>query len=576
MPYDKVLKENIELSELEEEIVNLKEFQRLKSIKQNGFSYLLYPNATHNRFDHSIGTVYWATRLFESIRKEDGSLDNDDLQALRLAALVHDIGHGPFSHASEMLLDRNPELWDFRPWNRLRKKFGDRRPHELLTLKFADSKVFEELVPSKIRRKVSKILRKQSPLSVLISGDLDADRLDYLTRDSYYSKLPFGFNVKPIFDQLIQQNLRIVKRNSEYFLLIDSKGTSAFEQLLMARYAHYYYIAYKPRVVFSNLVFASELENSLWQQIKEADQVALAVFYIFTELTDDKILDLDFSNIGKKKRELLDMIRTPSTSETFKNLKRSDLNLNRDFIKLSFLGKILTFNFFKRRATDIKGLEGIISGYAGQPVKMYLCLPQALTTKTLVFDEAIEMRYRPSLIYDYSPIIRALEQKMYFDCGIIVSSVKSISRKEMLKMFRAITREKADFDMYTYAILNYIRRVQEFFPRKEHKWKLRRSRIFELLHAFMEVFLEREKVEKRIDFKMPWYSVEVYELLQKLEFLDVLNEDFNLSMDNGFIPCYVYSTGEYAEELLGSLKLTKEEKYEIEMFVEKYIRGKMS
>lgn len=576
MPYDEVLKENIKLSELEEEIVNLKEFQRLKSIKQNGFSYLLYPNATHNRFDHSIGTVYWATRLYESVRSQDHSSDNDDLQAVRLAALIHDIGHGPFSHASEMLLDRNPELWDFRPWNRLRKKFGDRRPHELLTLKFADSKVFKELVPSKIRRKVSKILRKQSPLSVLISGDLDADRLDYLTRDSYHSKLPFGFNVKPIFDQLIQQNLRIVKRNSEYFLLIDSKGTSAFEQLLMARYAHYYYIAYKPRVVFSNLVFASELENSLWQQIKEADQVALAVFYIFTELTDDKILDLDFSNIGKKKRELLDMIRTPSTSETFKNLKRSDLNLNWDFIKLSFLGKILTFNFFKRRATDIKGLEDIISGYAEQPVKMYLCLPQALTTKTLVFDEAIERRYRPSLIYDYSPIVRALEQKMYFDCGIIVSSVKSISRKEMLKMFRAITREKADFDMYTYAILNYIRRVQEFFPRKEHKWKLRRTRIFELLHAFMEVFLEREKVEKRIDFKMPWYSVVVYELLQKLEFLDVLNEDFNLSMDNGFIPCYVYSTGEYAEELLGSLKLTKEEKYEIEMFVEKYIRGKMS
>jgi len=575
MPYDKVIKENIELSELEQGIVNLKEFQRLKFIKQNGFSYLLYPNATHNRFDHSIGTVYWATRLYESIRSKDASLENDDLQALRLAALIHDIGHGPFSHASEMLFDRNPKLWDLKPWSTLRKKFGDRRPHELLTLNFVDSELFKKLVPKRIRQKVRKILKKQSPISVLISGDLDADRLDYLTRDSHYSRLPFGFNVKPIFDQLIQQNLRITKRNSEYFLLIDSKGISAFEQLLMARYAHYHYIAYEPRILSANLVFVSELENSLWQQIKEADMVALAVFYIFTELTDDKILNLDFSGIKKRKRKLLNMIKTSSTSETFENLKRSNLNFSSDFIRLSYLGKMLTFNFFKRKATGIKGLEDIVSGYADQPVKMYLCLPRALTTKTLVFDEDIEKRYRPSLIYDYSPIVRALEQKMYLDCGVIVSSVKPISRKKLVKIFDVITREKADFDMYTYAILKYIERVQQFFPRKEHKWKLRRSRIFELLHAFMEVFFQKEKIEKRIEFKMPWYSVEVYELLQKLEFLDVLDEDFNLSMGNGFIPCYVYSIGEYAEELLGSLKLTREERYEIEMFVEGYIRGKM-
>lgn len=576
MPYDKVLKENIELLELEEEIVNLEKFQRLRYIKQNGFSFLLYPDAIHNRFDHSIGTVYWATRLYESIRSNDDSLGNDDLQALRLAALVHDIGHGPFSHASEMLFDRNPELWDFEPWSRLRKKYGERRPHELLTLNFVDSELFKKLVPRKIGRKVRKILKKQSPISVLISGDLDADRLDYLTRDSYYSKLPFGFNVKPIFDQLIQQNLRIIKRNSEYFLLIDSKGISAFEQLLMARYAHYHYIAYKPRIVLANMVFVSELENSLWQQIKEADKVALAIFYIFTELTDDKMLNLDFSGIKKSERKLLNMIKTPSISEAFRNLKRSNLDLNSDFIRLSYLGKMLTFNFFKRKTTDIKELEDIVSGYADQPVKMHLCLPRALTTRTLVFDEAIERRYRPSLIYDYSPIVRALEQKMYLDCGIIVSSAKPISRKKLVKIFHGITREKADFDMYTYAILDYIKRVQQFFPRKERKWKLRRNPIFKLLHVFNKVFFEKEKIEKRIDFKLPWYSVGVYELLQKLEFLDVLGEDFNLSMGNGFIPCYVYSIGEYAEELLGSLKLTKEERYEIEMFVEGYIRGKIS
>lgn len=574
MLYDKVLQENIEFSELEERIVNLEEFQRLKFIKQNGFSYILYPTATNNRFDHSIGTMYWATQLYKSIVDRESSLESDDLQALRLAALVHDIGHGPFSHALEMLFDRNPELKSHEPWSGFIKNYGDRKPHELLTLKFIDSKVFEKLIPSKIRPRVSKILKKQSPLTLLISGDLDADRLDYLTRDSRHSGLPFGFNVKPIFNQLIQQNLQIKKLDSNYFLLIDSKGIPAFEQLLVARYAHYYYIAYERRILSVDLVFVSELEKSLWEQIKKEDQVALAVFYLFTGLTDDKMLDLDFSDFDKEKRKLLDMIKTPSISKTFKDLKRSQVNLNSNFIRLSYLGKMATFNFFKSKTADIKELEDIVSGYADQPVKMYFCLPQVLTTRTCVFDKDIKEEYSPSLVYDYSPIVRALEQKMYLDCGIIFSSVKPISREKLVKIFDKITRGKTDFDMYTYAILNYIKRVQQFFPREERKWKLRRSRIFEFLHAFMEAFLEKGKIEKRIDFKMPWYSVEVYELLQKLEFLDVLDEDFNLSIVDGFIPCYVYSIGEYGEELLESLKLTKEEKYEIEMFVEGYIRGK--
>lgn len=572
MPYDNVLQENIEISELEERILNLEEFQRLKFIKQNGFSYIRYPTATNNRFDHSIGTMYWATQLYKSILGGKG----DDLQAIRLSALVHDIGHGPFSHALEMFFDRNPELMSRKPWSGFIKKYGNRKPHELLTLKFIDSDIFKKLIPRKIRLRVSRILKKRSPLTLLISGDLDADRLDYLTRDSHHSGLPFGLNVKPIFNQLLQQNLQIDKVDSNYFLLIDSKGISAFEQLLMARYAHYYYIAYEPKILFGDLVFISELEKSLWKQIKEEDKIALALFYIFTELTDDKMLDLDFSDLDKGKRKLLDMMKTPSISETFRDLKQSELNLNSNFIRLSYLGKMTTLNFFKRKITSIKELEGIVSSIVGQSVNMYFCLPQALTTRTRVFDKNIREKYRPSLVYDYSPIVRALEQKMYLDCGIIISSIKPISRKKLREIFDKLERVKADFDMYTYAILNYIKRVQQFFPKKEFKWKLRRSPIFEFLHDFMDFFFGKGKIEKRIDFKMPWYSVETYEILQKLEFLDVLSEDFNLSIGDGFIPCYVYSIGEYGEELLGSPpQLTDEERYEIEMFVEGYIRGKI-
>ena len=575
MPYDKVLQENIEFSELEEKIVNLEEFEKLKFVKQNGFAYLLYPYARNNRRDHSIGTMYWATHLYKSITNGDGPPENDNLQAIRLAALVHDIGHGPFSHALELLFDRNSELLSHEPWSGLRQKFGNRKPHELLTLRFVYSKTFKKLIPRRIRRNVRQILRKKSPLSLVISGDLDADRLDYLLRDSHHSGLPFGLNIKPIFNEFITQNLQTETLGSagarKYFLVIDSKGVPAYEQLLMARYAHYYYIAYEPKILQSNLIFVSALEKTLWQSIKKEEEIALAIFYIFSELTDDKLLDLDFSDVEKRKRRLLNKIETSPIMQTFQNLKTGDLDLDPNFVKLCSLGRKVTFNFFKSKTTQIRELEDIVSKYAKQTVKMHFCLPEALTTRTRVNDEGLKEKYKPSLVYDYSPVVRALEQKMYLDCGILVSSVKPIQYEKLVEMLENINGRKTDFDMHTYAILDYIEKVKQSFP-KDWKWKLRRSRIFEFLNAFVDFFYTKDLIEKKIEFVTPWYSEEVYELLQKLEFLDVLDEDFNISSGDGFIPHYVYSIGEYGEQLLELLDLTLKERHEIGMFIKSYIK----
>jgi HD superfamily phosphohydrolase len=575
VPYDKVLQENIEFSELEEKIVNLEEFQKLKFVKQNGFAYRVYPYARNNRLDHSIGTMYWSTHLYKSIMNRDGPPENDNLQAIRLAALVHDIGHGPFSHALELLFDRNPELFNHEPWSGLRQKFGKGKPHELLTLRFAYSKTFEELIPRRIRRNVRRILRKRSPLSLVISGDLDADRLDYLMRDSHHSGLPFGLNVKPIFNEFIHQNLQTETLGPagarKYFLVIDSKGVPAYEQLLMARYAHYCYIAYEPRILQSNLTFVSALEKGLWESIKKEEEIALAVFYIFTELTDDKLLDLDFSDVEERKRKLLNKIKTPLITQTFQNLKAGDLGLAPNFVRLCSLGKQLTFNFFRRETPQIRELETTVSKHAKQTVKMHFCLPEALTTRTRVYDEGLKEKYNPSLVYDYSPVVRALEQKMYLDCGILVSSAKPIQHKNLVEIFGDIRGRKTDFDMHTCAILKYIGKVRQSFPR-DWKWKLRRARIFEFLNAFADSFCKKGLIEKKIEFVTPWYSEEVYELLQKLEFLDVLDEDFNINSGDGFIPHYVYSIGEYGEQLIELLDSTLKERHKIEMFVKNYIK----
>jgi len=271
------------------------------------------------------------------------------------------------------------------------------------------------------------------------------------------------------------------------------------------------------------------------------------------------------------KRKLLDKIKTKAMTQTFENLKKGNLTLSSKFIRLSCLGKKSTFNLLKTENKKLKKLEPKVSKYVKQSVKMHLCLPEALTTATCVDDKGIKSKYNPSFAYDYSPVVRALEQKMYLDCGIIVSSVKPIQYDKLMEIFGNITRRKTDFDMHTYAILNYIEKVKQSFP-KDWKWKLRRSRIFEFLDAFVDSFYKKGLIEKKIEFVTPWYSEEVYELLQKLEFLDVLDEDFNISSGDGFIPHYVYSIGEYGEQVLGLLDLPLKERRQIEMFIKRYIK----
>ncbi|HID73911.1 MAG TPA: HD domain-containing protein, partial [Thermoplasmata archaeon] len=104
---DPVLNTRIALDEREAALLEHPRIRRLKRVKQNGFAYLRFPRSTHTRMEHSLGVLYWATLMHRTLLGSDGGL-----RALRLAALVHDVGHGPFSHAMEILLRRNP---DWRP-----------------------------------------------------------------------------------------------------------------------------------------------------------------------------------------------------------------------------------------------------------------------------------------------------------------------------------------------------------------------------------------------------------------------------------------------------------------------------
>lgn len=210
-------------------------FQRLRFIKQGGFIDLAFPGANHTRYSHSLGAMHMATRIFDSIFP-DGSLEASARsrfrQTLRLAALCHDIGHGPLSHSSEALMGQSS--------------------HEDFTLKLLTDSPFSEELTSLFAHKdistthVTDLIFRDSPstafvnagvdyrpiLQQIVSSECDADRMDYLQRDSIYCGVNYG---KFDADWLIE-NLVAVENENALFLGLKSKAIFSFEDFLLSRY----------------------------------------------------------------------------------------------------------------------------------------------------------------------------------------------------------------------------------------------------------------------------------------------------------------------------------------------------
>ncbi len=194
----------IRLNGIEEQVISSPAFQRLRYIKQVAVGYLVYPGANHTRFEHSLGTMHLAKRFMEL--SPDGTYDEE----LVLAALLHDVGHGPFSHASEFLF----------------KEIG--KSHEDYSISISKKilpPIIEDLGLSV--RKVGRYIKGEGK-GVLIAGTIGVDRMDYLMRDSYYSGAVHG----KIDYEYILENLRITRKG----LALNIKGIEAAESLVLSRY----------------------------------------------------------------------------------------------------------------------------------------------------------------------------------------------------------------------------------------------------------------------------------------------------------------------------------------------------
>lgn len=245
----------VELNELEKDIIDTPVFQRLRRIRQLGLTDYVYPGAMHTRFEHSLGVMHLATKMYDSIvnKKENIRILEDllnynrdgidrDRQLLRLAALLHDIGHAPFSHVSEELMPYNSE--------------GKRYKHEDYTVKIILAKLSKiindhsfnynyrisaEEVAALIKGDPS-VLKERVFWKILISSQLDADRCDYLLRDSLHIGVKYGIYD---IDRLLVSMTLIEDPESGFPILgIDKGGWHVAESLIIARYQMFTQVYY--------------------------------------------------------------------------------------------------------------------------------------------------------------------------------------------------------------------------------------------------------------------------------------------------------------------------------------------
>lgn len=217
----------IALSDSESAIVDTPLFQRLRRIKQLALASLVYPGALQTRFEHSLGVAHLAQKLSERLLRDE---DPETMTTVRRVALLHDIGHGPFSHVSESVLEelcREGERIGGGPEEKI---------HEQLTYALImTSPDLARLICDRERETVVGLLsgRRGSRLARgIVSGPLDADKLDYLLRDSYFCGVKYGIYD---IDRLVA-TLASFRSGNDRSPAVGGDGLHSLEQFVLAKY----------------------------------------------------------------------------------------------------------------------------------------------------------------------------------------------------------------------------------------------------------------------------------------------------------------------------------------------------
>lgn len=240
------------------DLINTKEFQRLRRIRQLGTCFLTFHGAEHSRFSHSLG-VYEVTRkiISQFERNQYDDWPKEERLLCLCAALLHDVGHGPFSHSIEKTFGTRHEEWSCRI------VLGNTEVNQVL---LRVSPVF----PQQVADVISKTYHREIVVS-LVSSQLDADRMDYLIRDAYFTGVNYG-----TFD--LDRILRVM-RPYQGHIVVKESGMHAVEDYLMSRYQMYWQVYFHPVTRSAEVVL-----HNIFQRAKKLHEVGYGFRFMLAPL----------------------------------------------------------------------------------------------------------------------------------------------------------------------------------------------------------------------------------------------------------------------------------------------------
>ncbi len=284
----------IELTEIETKIIDSAPYQRMRRIKQLSGGHFVYPTAEHTRFGHCIGALFLASKLAQQLLPEIG-LGDDVIQDVRIGALLHDIGHGPFSHVFEEALVEHRGLnhEDVTEWIIKESILGD-----ILEDGGVSRKRIADLVRGRWNKKIDSV-----PAGI-VAGQIDVDKMDYLVRDSFYCGVSYGLID---VDRLIDS----AEVGENYLIEFSLAARGALEAFLVARYEMFMNVYYHKAV--------RSVEVMLVKLMTAAD-TALG---LTTFKTPEEFLELDDISLISRIRNL-DPTISADAAEAVKMVTRLD------------------------------------------------------------------------------------------------------------------------------------------------------------------------------------------------------------------------------------------------------------
>ena len=261
-----------------------KEFQRLRRIRQLGGDFQVYPTAEHSRFSHSLGVYEIVRRMVTEVKSLCVELTEYEKVCVMLAGLLHDVGHGPFSHAFEHITNHSHEEYTAK-----------------IILGNTELNAILRAVSEKLPQDIVSIIQhthENDILNQIVSGQLDADRMDYLLRDSYFTATSYGqFDLERIL-----RTMRVRKTSEgRKVIVVKYTGIHSVEDYIMARYQMYWQVYYHPVARSYEAVFI-QLFNRLKDIFKGdkdyfEDMKVLIPFLEKSEVSVDEYFKLDENSL---------------------------------------------------------------------------------------------------------------------------------------------------------------------------------------------------------------------------------------------------------------------------------------